>query len=54
MRYINTASTRLILWLDGQRIRVTAWRHTRRMFHRGHLTPKARRALSAAAKRRTP
>jgi hypothetical protein len=50
MRYINPAR----LWLNDQRIRLTAWRHTRRMFHRAHLTPKARQALTAPAKRRTP
>ena len=46
--------TRSALWLENQRIRLIARRQMRRLFHGDYLTPKARRAFSAAAKRRTP
>jgi len=38
---------RLLLHADGQRIRATAWWHTRRAFRRGKLTPAAQRQLRA-------
>jgi hypothetical protein len=45
---------RPLLWLHEQRIHLTAWLHARRMFRGACLSPAAQRALSAAAKRRTP
>ena len=38
---------RLLLHADGQRIRATAWWHTRRAFRRGKLTHAAQRQLRA-------
>jgi hypothetical protein len=38
---------RLLLHADSQRIRATAWWHTRRAFRRGKLTHAAQRQLRA-------